>query len=58
MLGRAVTKKLNSLKIPDGDAPEKASSTQYLRRDWHEKALFTESARRDRYKTSSFDSKC
>ena len=41
--------------MPDGAGLEKASSTQYLRWDWHEKALFTENARRDWYKKSSFN---
>ena len=47
MLGGADKKKLKSLKMSDGAGLEKASSTQYLRRGWHEKALFTENARRD-----------
>ena len=50
MLGGANKKKLKSLKMSDGDDLEKASSTQYLRRGWHEKVLLTENARRDWYK--------
>ena len=58
MLGEAGTKKLTLLKMPDGAGLEKAFSTQYLRRGWHEKAHFTENNRRDWYKKSSFNSKC
>ena len=45
MLGEAGTKKLTLLKMPDGAGLEKAFSTQYLRRGWHEKAHFTENNR-------------
>ena len=44
MLGGAGTKKLNSLKIPDGAGIEKASLTQYVTQRWREKLLFTENA--------------
>ena len=50
MLGGADKKKLKSLKMSDGAGLEKASPAQYLRRGWHEKALFTKNARQDWYK--------
>ena len=50
MLGGADTKKLNSLKMPDGVGLEKSSSTQYLGQGWHEKSLFTENARQGWYR--------
>ena len=49
MLDGADNKKLKSLKTSKVGL-EKASSTQYLKRGQHEKALFTENARRDWYK--------
>ena len=50
MLGRASTKMLNSRKMLDGNGIEKASLTQYVRRDWLEKPLLTENARLGWYK--------
>ena len=41
MLGGAGTKKRNSRKMLDGTGIEKASLTQYVRRGWREKVLFT-----------------
>ena len=49
-MGGAGTKMLNSRKMLDGNGIEKASLTQYVRRDWREKPLFTENARRGWYK--------
>ena len=40
--------------MPDGAGLEKASSTKYLRRGWHEKDLFNENTRRDWYKKKVF----
>ena len=40
MLGRAGTKNLNSVKMPDG-------AGHYFIWDWHEKSLFTENIGRD-----------
>ena len=39
MWGIAGTKKLNSLKMPDGAGLEKTYSTQFLRWGWHEKVF-------------------
>ena len=47
MLCGADTKKQKPLKMLDRVGLGKASSTQYLRRGWHDKALFTENSRRD-----------
>ena len=50
MLGAAPTKKLNSRKMLDGTGLEKASLTQYVRRGWREKSVFTENVRQVWYK--------
>ena len=50
MLGGVEKKKLKSLEMSDGAGLEKASSFQYLRRGWHEKALFTENTKQNSYK--------
>ena len=50
MLGGADTKMLNSRKMLDENGIEKASLTQYVRRNWRKKPLFYENARRGWYK--------
>ena len=45
MLGGTGTKKFNSRKMLGGNGIEKVSLTQYVRRGWSEKPLFTEKAR-------------
>ena len=45
MLDGADIKKLNSRKMLDGAGIEKVSLSQYVRRSWHEKPLFTDTAR-------------
>ena len=46
----ADTKNLFSLEMIDGICKEKAPLAQYVRRNWHENALFPETARRAWYK--------
>ena len=43
-------KKFFSLKIVDKAFTKKVPSTQYIRRGWHEKALFAENAEQGWYK--------
>ena len=50
MLGRAGTKMLNSRKMLGGNGIETVSLTQYVRRGWRKKSLFTENARLGWYK--------
>ena len=49
MLGGAGTKMFDSRKMLDGPDTEKVSLTQYVRRGWCEKPLFTENSRRGWY---------
>ena len=46
MLDGTGTKKFKSKKMVDGPGIEKVSLTQYVRRGWRVKPLFTENSRR------------
>ena len=52
MLDGAGTKKLNSKKMLNETVMEKVSLTQYIRRGWREKPLFTENAGQVWYRKS------